>query len=223
MIYPIVFRRLQSNVGFDWVVRVIAFIAVATLLVSLSVMKTRLKHEKTRAFLEPAAFKGVPVILFIAGLFLAFVGIYVPFFNLAYGERVIGTSIYSFRGTSGFHTRKNFYSDGVCHDSNERDFLFFFILAYGRAVGPVILALLIQWSGFFTLCGLTLCGLTPHDLTPHGFTPRVFTLCALCVLCTLITAILGFEWNQIKFAGFFVFFFLYQTLCALIIAILIFA
>lgn len=94
MLYPIAFRRLQSRIGFGWAVRVIAFIVLATLLVSVSIMKTRLKPGKSRALLEPAAFKEIPFTLFTAGLFLTFIGLYIPYFYIsAYGERMIFTSL----------------------------------------------------------------------------------------------------------------------------------
>ncbi|GAB7351396.1 hypothetical protein MBLNU459_g2073t1 [Dothideomycetes sp. NU459] len=62
VIYPIIFYRLQPRIGFAWATRVIGFIMLATLIVSNTVMKE------------------APYVLFVAGAFTAFMGLYAPFF-----------------------------------------------------------------------------------------------------------------------------------------------
>jgi MFS family permease len=85
VIYPIVFHRLQPRVGFAWATRVLGFIALGTLLVSIAVLKTRLPPpKKMRAILDPQAFKDVPFTLFSSGLFLAFAGLYIPIFYIIF-------------------------------------------------------------------------------------------------------------------------------------------
>ena len=83
VIYPIVFYRLQPRIGFPWATRVLAFIALATLTISISVMRTRLPPaKKARAVFGWSAFKNVPFSLFSFGLFLSFAGLYVPIFYI---------------------------------------------------------------------------------------------------------------------------------------------
>lgn len=83
VIFPILFRKLVDRVGFGWTTRIIGFIVVGVLLVSLSVMRPRLPPPKhARSLFDASAFKERPFIVFSAGLFLAFVGLYFPFFYL---------------------------------------------------------------------------------------------------------------------------------------------
>lgn len=89
VIYPIVFHRLQPRIGFPWATRVLGFIALGTLTISLLVLRTRLPPpKKMRTILDPQAFKNVPFILFSAGLFLAFAGLYIPIFYIIFFAEV---------------------------------------------------------------------------------------------------------------------------------------
>lgn len=88
-IYPIVFRKLQPEIGYPWAIRVIAFIALALLAVSTAVMKSRLAPPKTaRKMVDLAAFKSMPYALFTVGLFLTFIGLYVPIFDVVVNAQV---------------------------------------------------------------------------------------------------------------------------------------
>ena len=62
--------------------------------VSLAIMKTRTAPpRKARALLDWTAFKEAPYDIFSLGLFLAWVGIYFPFFYAPiYGQRIVGLS-----------------------------------------------------------------------------------------------------------------------------------
>jgi MFS family permease len=81
VIYPIVFRKLQPSIGFPWATRVIAFIGLSTLTISILVMRTRISHpNKSRQLVDTAAFKSIPFVVFCGGLFLSFIGLYMPFF-----------------------------------------------------------------------------------------------------------------------------------------------
>ncbi|KIW28753.1 uncharacterized protein PV07_04627 [Cladophialophora immunda] len=89
LIYPIVFHCLEPRIGFPWATRVLGFIALGTLTVSILVLRTRLPAPtKMRAILDPQAFKNVPFILFSNGLFLAFAGLYVPIFYIIFFAEV---------------------------------------------------------------------------------------------------------------------------------------
>ena len=60
--------------------RLMAFLALSTLSVSFLVMRPRSMPTEKRSLLEPAAFKEPPYLLFSIGLFLIFVGLYIPSF-----------------------------------------------------------------------------------------------------------------------------------------------
>jgi MFS family permease len=93
VIYPIVFHRLQPRIGFPWAMRVLGFICLGTLVISILAMKTRLPPKTSRAMLDLPAFKNAPFVLFSIGLFLAFAGLYVPiFYIIIYAERHIHIS-----------------------------------------------------------------------------------------------------------------------------------
>ncbi|KAG7403379.1 MFS transporter asaE [Fusarium oxysporum f. sp. rapae] len=58
VIFPILFRKLVDRVGFGWTTRIIGFIVAGVLLVSLSVMRTRLPPPKhARSLFDASAFK----------------------------------------------------------------------------------------------------------------------------------------------------------------------
>ena len=94
VIFPIVFRKLQPTLGFGWATRIIAFMALAMLAIPLSIMRLRAPPPKTpRALLDLSAFREAPFNIFSLGLFLAFVGLYFPFFYAPiYGARIAGMS-----------------------------------------------------------------------------------------------------------------------------------
>jgi len=83
VIYPIVFYRLQPRLGFPWATKILAFIILGTLSVSIAVMRTRLPpSKKSRDILDLAAFRSAPFSLYTLGLFLSFIGLYVPIFYI---------------------------------------------------------------------------------------------------------------------------------------------
>lgn len=82
VIYPIVFHRLQPRIGFPWATRVIGFIILGTLMISIMVMRTRLPPKTMRNILDLSAFRNASFSLFSIGLFLSFAGLYVPIFYL---------------------------------------------------------------------------------------------------------------------------------------------
>ncbi|KAI1907909.1 hypothetical protein LOZ61_005856 [Ophidiomyces ophidiicola] len=82
IIYPIVFHRLEPKIGFPWATRVLGFIMLATQLISITVMKVRVVPDKRRAIMDLAAFKELPYFFFNASVFIAFMGLYQPFFYI---------------------------------------------------------------------------------------------------------------------------------------------
>ncbi|KAK0385226.1 hypothetical protein NLU13_7703 [Sarocladium strictum] len=88
VIYPIVFERLQAKIGFPWTVRVMGFLALATLAVSIGTMRARLPPAReARPMLDLTAFRSAPFMFFGFALFFAFVGLYVPiFYIISWGQ-----------------------------------------------------------------------------------------------------------------------------------------
>ena len=81
-IYPVLFRKLQPKIGYGWTTRVIGFMALAMLSVSLAVMRTQSSTpRKPRALLDLNALRNKPYTIFTLGLFLVFVGLYIPIFD----------------------------------------------------------------------------------------------------------------------------------------------
>jgi MFS family permease len=89
VVYPILFRRLQPTIGFGWATRIIVFIALSTLVVSIIIMKPRLPPpQEARAMLVVHALNSIPFMLFGIGQFLVFAGLYIPiFYIVVYAQR----------------------------------------------------------------------------------------------------------------------------------------
>lgn len=82
--YPIVLNRLIPRIGFGWAVRTIGFIALATFVLPLLVMKRRVKSTKSRALIDWSAFTDVPFMAFTFGLLLIFLGNCVLIFYISF-------------------------------------------------------------------------------------------------------------------------------------------
>lgn len=83
VIQPIVFRQLQPRIGFPWTTRVLGFIALATCLFSISVMRVRQIPKQKRSLVESAAFKEAPFSLFCIAMFFGYVGFFGPIFYIS--------------------------------------------------------------------------------------------------------------------------------------------
>lgn len=82
VIYPIIFHDLQPKIGFAWATRVIGFIAMATCILSVSIMKPRVMPKSRRSLFDFAALRETPLLFFAAASFIGFMAVYVPFFYL---------------------------------------------------------------------------------------------------------------------------------------------
>lgn len=77
------FHKLIDRVGFGWTTRVIAFVALASLLFSIAVMKSRLPPPtQARQLLDLMAFRDIPFLIYCLALFFDLVGLYFPYFYL---------------------------------------------------------------------------------------------------------------------------------------------
>ncbi|KAH0556791.1 hypothetical protein GP486_005423 [Trichoglossum hirsutum] len=92
LVFPAIVEQLLPRIGFPWTVRVIGFIAVGTLMIVNTFMKTRLPPRRAGPLVEWAAFKEVPYVLFSIGMFLMFLGIYFAFYYIGSFGRAVGLS-----------------------------------------------------------------------------------------------------------------------------------
>ena len=84
VIYPIVLYKLINKVGFGWTTRVIGFIALATLMIPIALMKMRVKPGRVRSMFDMTAFTDWPYVTFVLGCLIGFAGMYVGFFYISY-------------------------------------------------------------------------------------------------------------------------------------------
>lgn len=79
---PIVFHRLQPQVGFPWATRTVAFISLATLVVPNAVMRVRMLPPQRRKLFDLSAWRDPAYDLYVLGAFVAFIGTFVPYFYI---------------------------------------------------------------------------------------------------------------------------------------------
>lgn len=84
VIYPIVLYRLISRIGFPWSVRVLGFLALATLLIPVTVMKMRVRPPKIRALTDWSAFTDWGWGLFTIATFIGFTGLAAILFYISF-------------------------------------------------------------------------------------------------------------------------------------------
>lgn len=75
-------RELQARVGLGWATRATAFLSLALLSFANLALRTRhtgVTRTKPRSLIDPAALRDWPYLLFVAGCFVVFLGLYTPF------------------------------------------------------------------------------------------------------------------------------------------------
>ena len=80
VILPIVFNRLQPQIGFGWATRVLGFISLATMAFTALVVKSKSLPPAPRRFFDAESFKDLAFVLDLIGCFWIFLGLYVPSF-----------------------------------------------------------------------------------------------------------------------------------------------
>ena len=89
VIYPITFHRIQPIVGFPWATRIVAFIALASLLIPCICIRARAFPSTRKKLIDFAAFKEPAFVLFSLASFAGFIGLYIPFFYVSeYSQKV---------------------------------------------------------------------------------------------------------------------------------------
>ncbi|KAK0748912.1 putative monocarboxylate transporter [Schizothecium vesticola] len=84
VVYPVAFLNLLNKIGFAWSVRVIGFIALATLITPVIFMEMRVKPIKPRAVLDWTVFTDWPFAFFTLSTMFGFAGLYVMLFYISF-------------------------------------------------------------------------------------------------------------------------------------------
>ncbi|KAJ5587825.1 uncharacterized protein N7459_003590 [Penicillium hispanicum] len=84
IIYPIALYRLISQIGFPWAVRCIGFIALATFILPLAVMRVRVRAPKPRAIIDWTAFTDAPFMVFTLSVVILFIGNAILIFYISF-------------------------------------------------------------------------------------------------------------------------------------------
>jgi MFS family permease len=81
-IFPVIFHKLQPDVGFRWATRSVAFISLATLAVPILVMKVRVLPPTRRRLFDQSAWLQADYSLYVLGGFVTFLGTWTPYFYI---------------------------------------------------------------------------------------------------------------------------------------------
>ncbi|KAG9605838.1 MFS monocarboxylate transporter-like protein, partial [Aureobasidium melanogenum] len=93
VVFPIVVQQLLPRIGFPWTVRVCGFLMLFTNILCNLVFRTRLPPRKAGPIVEWSSFREPTYVLYCAGMFFNFWGLYFAFFYVgSYGRNVIGMS-----------------------------------------------------------------------------------------------------------------------------------
>ncbi|KAK3697945.1 hypothetical protein LTR37_017169 [Vermiconidia calcicola] len=94
IVFPIVFNQLEPRIGFGWTTRVIGFISLATLSISVvSLSWKRTPRKPPRALFEMSALKQPTFVIYGVSAFLVFTAYWVPWFFIPlYGEFGVGAT-----------------------------------------------------------------------------------------------------------------------------------
>lgn len=80
IVYPVMLHNLGPQVGYPWAARIMAFVSLATLSISIILLRQRLPPRKRGSFIEYAALREPAFAFYSAGIFIAFLGFF-TFYN----------------------------------------------------------------------------------------------------------------------------------------------
>ncbi|KAI0202107.1 major facilitator superfamily domain-containing protein [Astrocystis sublimbata] len=93
IVYPLIVRQLHPVLGFAWTTRVIGFLTLGLLLISLAFMRPRLPPRKSGPMLDSGAFKDPDYAGFLFACFLIYWANYFTFYYIgSYGRETLGLS-----------------------------------------------------------------------------------------------------------------------------------
>jgi MFS family permease len=80
VMYPILFYKLQPQIGFGWAVRTIALIALATSAVPCFCIRMRVQSKGRRAIIDWSLFREAKFDIWVVAWLFGNMGLYIPFF-----------------------------------------------------------------------------------------------------------------------------------------------
>ncbi|KAF7876705.1 hypothetical protein EAF04_001789 [Stromatinia cepivora] len=91
IVFPIMVQQLLPRIGYGWTMRSLGLIQLVCLGVCNMGIRQRVPPRKSGALIDYASFRDVPYMLFAAGMFFNFWGLYFGFYYLgAYARTIIG-------------------------------------------------------------------------------------------------------------------------------------
>jgi MFS family permease len=93
LVFPAIAQSLLDRIGFPWTMRVMGFVLLANSLIVIPFSKPRQQPVKRAPWIDKTAFKEAPYMLFCAGIFLGFWGLYFAYYYVRpYGREILHTS-----------------------------------------------------------------------------------------------------------------------------------
>ncbi|KAF3927919.1 hypothetical protein ABW20_dc0106983 [Dactylellina cionopaga] len=91
IVYSVAFRSMVDNIGFGWSTRILGFLTMGLLAISLTLLKPLQFPAGPRSLLLPRAFKELPYTFVSLGLMVTFLGLYIPYFHIqGYAAEYVG-------------------------------------------------------------------------------------------------------------------------------------
>ena len=200
VIYPILFHQLLPQIGFGWSVRVLAFMALGTTLISVSVIRVLSKPPKRRPVFDPTSLKEAPFSLFITAVGFGLMSLYIPTFYIQSfaTDKQIGNSrlpafILPILNTGGIIGRiiPNFFADKTGPLNMLIPFfalssvMAFIWIAVTNTGGLIVFALIYGFCSGAILSLPTIVivtAMSPSLAVAGGRMGTAFTLASLCLL-----------------------------------------
>lgn len=83
IIYPVALKMLIRDVGLAWAIRIMGFIMLGTLALSVALMKPRLPPRKSGPLINVEALRDPVFATWLVAVFFTFIGLYIPFFYVS--------------------------------------------------------------------------------------------------------------------------------------------
>lgn len=90
IVYPIMVHKLIDQVGYPWATRIFGFVVLGSTIVPCVLLRSRLSPRKSGPLVDYAALKDPVFVIYTAGTFLGFTGIYIPIFYISTYANDIG-------------------------------------------------------------------------------------------------------------------------------------
>jgi hypothetical protein len=79
IVFPLLSQQLLPRIGFAWTVRVMGFVMLFNMAIILTLARSRIPPRKSGPAVEWGAFREGPYVLFVAGMFCIYLGLYFAF------------------------------------------------------------------------------------------------------------------------------------------------